>query len=127
MTLILYTKNGPLPEKENNTLGKNKKYLVINGLKLKLYLLQKLLSYVYINFKFLGINCNVTWNVPFGRTYLINFNGSAPNSCNELKFRSTGQHKLCIKSQLFQDPDCAVNLRLNDTKSGQVNHHRLKE
>lgn len=66
------------------------------------------------------------WNVPFGMNTFIIFNGSAPISCNEVTFRSTGQHKICIKSQLFQDPDCAVYLRLNDTKSGQVIHHRLK-
>lgn len=60
--------------------------------------------------------------VPFGRNKVITFNGSAPLnvSCNDMTFRSTDQHMLCIRNQIFQDPNCAVSLLLNDTTSGQV-------
>lgn len=82
-------------------------------------------SFIVLHYMYseaLGVDCDVNQEVPFGRNKVITFNGSAPLnvSCNDMTFRSTDQHMLCIRNQIFQDPNCAVSLLLNDTKSGQV-------
>lgn len=84
---------------------------------------QKTNTFIVLHYaEALGADCDVNQGVPLGRVKVITFNGSAPLnvSCNDMTFRSTDQHMLCIRNRIFNDPDCAVNLQFTDTKSGQV-------
>lgn len=96
------------------------------------YYIQFVCTYIYTFIvlhysEALGLDCDVNQEVLFGGVKVITFTGSASFniSCNEMTFRSTDQHMLCIRHNIFNDPDCALNLTYTDTKYGQVINEQL--